>query len=74
MVLSDRTIKDLGEQLVSPFVEENVSASSIDLTLGDTIIVENGQKLSIKDDFGGIYVVNPDEFLLKSEALFWSLA
>lgn len=68
MVLSDRTIKDLGEQLVSPFVEENVSASSIDLTLGDTIIIENGQKLSIKDDFGGMYVVNPDEFLLMTTA------
>lgn len=68
MVLSDSTIKDLGEQLVSPFVEENVSASSIDLTLGDAIVIENGQKLSIKDDFGGMYVVNPDEFLLMTTA------
>lgn len=68
MVLSDSTIKEMGDSLVSPFIEENVSASSIDLTLGDTIVIENGQKLSIKDDFGGMYVVNPDEFLLMTTA------
>ena len=42
MVLSDRTIKDLGEQLVSPFNEENVSASSIDLTLADDFVDNKG--------------------------------
>ena len=68
MVLSDKTIKELGEQIVSPFDPDNVSPASIDLTLGDTIVIENGVKLSIKDDFGGMYVVEPNEFLLMTTA------
>ena len=68
MVFNDQLIKELGEQIVTPFNPDNVSAASIDLTLGDTIVIENGTKLSIKEDFGGMYVVEPGEFLLMTTA------
>lgn len=49
MVLSDRTIKEMGDSLVSPFKIENVSASSIDLTLADDFIDNKGIRHHLSD-------------------------
>ena len=68
MVFNDQLIKELGEKIVTPFNPDNVSPASIDLKLGDTIVIEHGTKLSIKEDFGGMYVVEPGEFLLMTTA------
>lgn len=49
MVLSDSTIKEMGDSLVSPFKIENVSASSIDLTLADDFIDNKGIRHHLSD-------------------------
>lgn len=64
MVYRDRTIIGMGDTLVDPFVKENVSASSIDLTLGDTMIDEDGRKSSVEK--GGEFVIRAGEFCLMS--------
>lgn len=42
MVFNDQLIKELGEQIVTPFNPDNVSASSIDLTLANDFIDNKG--------------------------------
>ncbi len=75
MILSDKTIKELikqGELIIEPYEEENIQASSIDLRLGDEILIYESKfidikskdikvkKLSIKEGF----VIQPKAFIL----------
>lgn len=64
MVWNDKKIKE--SKAVIPMREEMISPASIDLTVGDTVILENGEKLSINDDLGGRLILSPGEFALLS--------
>ncbi|MCS6957968.1 MAG: dCTP deaminase [Aquificaceae bacterium] len=51
MILSDRTIKDLiasGRLLIEPYREENVQASSVDLTLSGELLFYKSECIDIK--------------------------
>jgi len=75
MILSDRTIKDLikrKEIVIDPYQEENIQASSIDLRLGDEVLIYESdfidikakeikvKKISIENGF----VIQPKAFIL----------
>lgn len=64
MVWNDKKIRE--SKAVIPMREEMISPASIDLTVGDTVILENGEKLSIKNDLGGRLILSPGEFALLS--------
>lgn len=65
MILSDKTIKSLGDKLVFPFREENVSASSIDLTLADDFVDNKGIRHHLSDGCKSFPVL-ANEFWLMS--------
>ena len=63
MILVDWQIKKLCEQtdLVTPYDETLVNPSSLDVRLGDTIILDNGEEYNISESF---YSLSPNEFIL----------
>ncbi len=51
MILSDRSIKELirkGRLVIEPYVEENVQASSVDLTLGGELLFYRSECIDLK--------------------------
>ena len=68
MIISDHQLWLLAQRgLVSPFIEENLQGSSIDLTLGDKIKVEtsDGENLWVEMELQeASYMLAPGEFIL----------
>jgi len=53
MILSDRSIKRLikeGRLYIEPFEESQIQASSIDLTLGDEVVLYKGDFIDVKEE------------------------
>ncbi len=75
MILSDGSIRELierGELLIEPYEEGNIQASSIDLRLGDEILIYENSFIDIKDtslsvkrvDISDGFVIEPKAFVL----------
>lgn len=68
MILSDKTIKETIAHkcpLVEPFNERNLSPASIDLTLADDFIDEDGIRTRLEDGLNAFNIL-PGEFWLMS--------
>ncbi|RMH06803.1 MAG: dCTP deaminase [Aquificota bacterium] len=76
MILSDATIKKLikeGKLVVDPYIEENLQASSLDLTLGEEVLIYKSNFIDVKEpnlefekvSIGeGGFVIEPKAFVL----------
>ena len=68
MVLSDKTIKDTVTHwypLVEPLDEKNLGPASVDLTLADDFVDENGMRTRLEDGLNAFNIL-PGEFWLMS--------
>ncbi|MCS6876104.1 MAG: dCTP deaminase [Aquificaceae bacterium] len=73
MILSDRSVRELiskGELLIEPLREENIQASSVDLTLGSELLLYRAECVDIKDSHIPVERINiPEEgFLIPPKA------
>ncbi len=78
MILSDASIKELiraGELLLEPYREENIQASSIDLTLGSEVVLYRSECIDLKSPSLPVeklsipengFLIPPKAFLLAS--------
>ncbi len=68
MILSDRSIKELikrGRLVIEPYKEENVQASSIDLTLGGELLFYRSGCIDLKSENMSVEKINiPEEGIL----------
>ncbi len=68
MILSDRSIKELikrGRLVIEPYKEENVQASSIDLTLGGELLFYRSECIDLKSENMSVEKINiPEEGIL----------
>ncbi len=68
MILSDRSIKELikrGRLVIEPYKEENVQASSIDLTLGGEVLYYRSECIDLKSEHIPVEKINiPEEGIL----------
>ncbi len=75
MILSDSSIRELikkGELIIEPFEEANIQASSIDLRLGDEVIIYEDDFIDIKQEdikvkkikFDNSFIIEPKAFVL----------
>ncbi|MFN4319023.1 MAG: dCTP deaminase [Aquificaceae bacterium] len=73
MILSDGSIKELirkGELIIEPYREENIQASSIDLTLGGELLFYKSEGIDIKSPFAPVekVIIPPEGFLIPPKA------
>ena len=68
MILSDRSIKELikrGRLVIEPYKEENIQASSIDLTLGGELLFYRSECIDLKSEHIPVEKINiPGEGIL----------
>ncbi len=72
MILSDSSIKELikkKELIIEPFEEENIQASSIDLRLGDEVIIYEDDFIDIKREDVKVRKIKVDDsFVIEPKA------
>ena len=72
MILSDKSIKELiknGKLIVDPYEESNVQASSIDLRLGNQVLIYESEFIDVKKSDINVKTIQiEDSFIIKPKA------